>query len=111
MGENNAVGPAAIASATAPLATALQRQASGLVNAVAGGLPERGEPAAPLLPDFNSYAAGVREQPELFAVRSSRRVKMAKLFNRSARFGCNPIGLWGKSGMPCCFSKPPPRQC
>ena len=91
MGENNAVGPAVIPSATAPMATALQRQASGLVNAVADGLPERVEPAAPLLM-FNRLAAGVREQPELFAVRSSRRVKMAKLFNRSARFGCNPLG-------------------
>lgn len=76
MGENNADGPAAIPSATAPPATALQRQASGLVNAVADGLPERGEPAAPLLV-FNSYAAGVRRRPELVAV-SSRGIEIAK---------------------------------
>ena len=53
--------------------------------AVINGLPERGEPAAPLLV-FNSYAAGVKEQPEPFA-RSSRRMKIAKRYSRSARFG------------------------
>ena len=45
-------------------------------TAVTDGLPERGEPAAPLLM-FNSYAAGVVKRPELVAV-SSRGVKVAK---------------------------------
>ena len=43
---------------------------------VANGLPERGEPAAPLLM-FDSYTAGVETQPERVVV-SSRRVKFAK---------------------------------
>ena len=77
MGEYNAVGPAAIASATAPPATALQRQASGLVNAVTDGLPERGETAAPLLM-CNSLAAGAGRGPELASGRSSRRMRIAK---------------------------------
>lgn len=43
----------------------------------ADGLPERVEPAAPLLM-FNSYAAGVGKRPELVAFRSNSTVKIAK---------------------------------
>ena len=43
----------------------------------ANGSPERVEPAVLLLM-FNSYAAGVKEQPEVVAVRSRRRMRIAK---------------------------------
>ena len=45
--------------------------------AVADGLPERVEAAAPLSM-FNSHAAAVRQRPELVSFRSSRRMKIAK---------------------------------
>ncbi len=67
------------------------------------GLPERVEATAPL-PMFNSLAAAVRQRPELVSFRSSRRMKIAKRFNRSAGWT-----RWVKeSGMPSCFSEPPP---
>ena len=47
--------------------------------AVADGLPESVEPAAPLLM-FNSYSEGVVKRPELVGVRSSHRMKIAKPF-------------------------------
>ena len=47
------------------------------VRPVAKDWPERVEPAAPLLM-FDSYAAGVKEQPELFGGRSRRRMRIAK---------------------------------
>ena len=58
------------------MATALQGQASGLVKAVADGLPEQVETTAPLLM-FDSYAAVVGTQPELVSV-SSRSMEIAK---------------------------------
>ena len=73
--ESNAVQPSARSSVTGrwqPRCN-VKRPAAAVIN----GLPERVQPAAPPLM-FNSYAAGVKERPELDAIRSSSRMKSAK---------------------------------